>query len=190
MQSFLLTLLVHGSVAASLAVAHSSTPCQKYIQQNSNLPNVTIFATGGTIASSGSTTTQTTNYQVGVGIEELVNAVPPLCNISNVSGMQVTNVDSSSMNTSILLDLSRRITASLDDPSTHGAVITHGTDTLEETAFFLDLTITSQKPVVVTGSMRPSTALSADGPLNLYQAVKLAAANDTSNRGVMVVLNE
>jgi L-asparaginase len=151
---------------------------------------VTIFGTGGTIASKGTTNTQTTNYKVGVTIEALVEAVPELCDISNVSGLQVSNVDSGSINSTVLLNLARYINADTATPSSHGSVVTHGTDTLEETAFFLDLTVKTHKPVVITGAMRPSTAISADGPLNLYQSVKLAGSDEARDRGVLVVLNE
>ncbi|KAJ6150419.1 L-asparaginase [Penicillium samsonianum] len=167
--------------------AHAWESCERHVEI---LPNVTILATGGTIASKASSSTQTTDYRVGVGIEALLSAVPEICNISNVSGMQVSNVDSASINTTILLDLTSRLTAELTSSTVHGVVVTHGTDTLEETAFFLDLVLDSEKPVVITGAMRPSTALSADGPLNLYQAVKLAASSVAYGRGVMVALND
>lgn len=185
-------LLLLGQVyqSNSVALPHASSACDRHAHQNSNLPNVTIFGTGGTIASKGTTNTQTTNYKVGVTIESLVEAVPELCDISRVSGLQVSNVDSGSINSTILLDLARYINADMANPASHGSVITHGTDTLEETAFFLDLTVNTQKPVVMTGAMRPSTAISADGPLNLYQAVKLAASDEARDRGVLVVLNE
>ncbi|CAG8306279.1 unnamed protein product [Penicillium salamii] len=168
-------------------VANATSSCKS---SQPGLPNVTILATGGTIASKASSNTQTTNYQVGVGIDALLSAVPEICNISNVSGMQVSNVDSASINTTILLELTARVKAELADPTVHGVVVTHGTDTLEETAFFLDLVVNLTKPVVITGAMRPSTALSADGPLNLYQAVKLAASKTAYARGVMVSLND
>ncbi|KAJ5342536.1 L-asparaginase [Penicillium brevicompactum] len=170
-----------------LPIAGANRSCEKV---HEGLPNVTIFATGGTIASRASSNTQTTNYKVGIGIEALLDAVPEICNISNVSGVQVSNVDSASINGTILLDLTARLKAELANPSVHGVVVTHGTDTLEETAFFLELVLNSTKPVVVTGAMRPSTALSADGPLNLYQAVKLAASKTAFDRGVMIVLND
>lgn len=170
-----------------LPIAGANRSCERV---HEGLPNVTILATGGTIASRASSNTQTTNYKVGVGIKALLDAVPEICNISNVSGVQVSNVDSASINNTILLDLTARLKAELANPSVHGVVVTHGTDTLEETAFFLELVLNSTKPVVVTGAMRPSTALSADGPWNLYQAVKLAASKTAVDRGVMVVLNE
>lgn len=158
---------------------------------NSTLGNVTIYATGGTIAGSASSNTATTGYTAGaVAISTLIDAVPELLNISNVYGVQIANVDSGNINSTILLELNRQITADLAKDTTTGAVVTHGTDTLEETAFFLDLTISSSKPVVVVGAMRPSTALSADGPLNLYQAVQLAVTPSAQNRGTMITLND
>lgn len=157
---------------------------------NASLPNVTIFATGGTIASQGSSNTQTTGYSIGLGVQQLVDAVPELLNISNIAGYQISNVGSGSINETILLNLSHMINLELAKPETSGVVITHGTDSLEETAFFLESTVKSTKPVVCVGAMRPATALSADGPLNLYQAVVLAGSVAGRERGTMIVLND
>lgn len=158
--------------------------------QNASLPNVTIYATGGTIASQGTSNTQTIGYSVGLGVQQLVDAVPEILSIANIDGYQVSNVDSGTINSTILLNLTQLINAELAKESVAGVVITHGTDTLEETAMFLDLTINSTKPVVVVGAMRPATALSADGPLNLLQAVTLATSEVARGRGVMISLNE
>ncbi|KAH6898657.1 Asparaginase/glutaminase [Thelonectria olida] len=158
---------------------------------NPKLPNITIYATGGTIAGSASSAVQTTGYQAGaLGIQALIDAVPQLCDVSNVRGVQVANTDSTNMNSTMLLELSQQIHLDLQSDYTQGVVVTHGTDTLEESAFFLDLTLDSQKPVVVTGSMRPATAISADGPMNLLSSVTLAADENARGRGVMVVLND
>ncbi|KAH7064979.1 L-asparaginase [Macrophomina phaseolina] len=157
---------------------------------NASLPNITIFATGGTIASQGTSSAQTVGYQVGLGVQQLVDAVPEVLNISNIYGQQIANVGSQNINSSILLSLARNITEELEKDDVSGVVVTHGTDTLEETAFYLDLVINSTKPVVVVGAMRPATALSADGPLNLYQAVSLAASEKAHGRGVMIALND
>lgn len=184
-------LLLAFCMSTSTALPHVSTSCKRHTSNDwRTLPNVTIFGTGGTIASKGTTNTQTTNYKVGITIEAIVEAVPELCNISNVSGLQVSNVDSGSINSTILLDLARYINDTMAEPTSHGSVVTHGTDTLEETAFFLDLTVKTSKPIVMTGAMRSSTAISADGPLNLFQAVKLAGSDAARDRGVLVVLNE
>ncbi|KAH4932494.1 hypothetical protein HBI37_146620 [Parastagonospora nodorum] len=157
---------------------------------NASLPNVTIFATGGTIASQGSTNTQTTGYSIGLGVQQLVDAVPELLNISNIAGYQVSNVGSGDINQTISLTLAHMINEELAKDTVSGVVVTHGTDTLEETAFFLDSTISSSKPVILVGAMRPATALSADGPLNLFQAVTLASSPAGRDRGAMIVLND
>lgn len=157
---------------------------------NASLPNVTIFATGGTIASQGSSNTQTVGYSVGLGVQALIDAVPELLNISNINGLQISNVGSGSINSTILLNLTYHVQAELAKPDVDGVVITHGTDTLEETCFFLDLTVNSSKPIVCAGAMRPATALSADGPLNLLQAVTLAASSNARSRGAMITLND
>ncbi|KAF7544764.1 hypothetical protein G7Z17_g9691 [Cylindrodendrum hubeiense] len=123
---------------------------------NASLPNITIYATGGTIAGSASSADQTTGYQAGaLGVQALIDAVPQLCNVSNVRGVQVVNTDSTNMNSSMLLALSQQIQDDLESPYTQGAVVTHGTDTLEESAFFLDLTIQSDKPIVQRERPRP-----------------------------------
>jgi L-asparaginase len=153
---------------------------------NASLPNVTIFATGGTIASQGGSNTQTTGYYIGLGVQQLVDAVPELLNISNIAGYQVSNVGSGSINKTISLTLAHMINEELAKDEIAGVVVTHGTDTLEETAFFLESTVNSSKPVIVVGAMRPATALSADGPLNLYQAVTLAGSPAGRDRGTMV----
>ncbi|KAF2645429.1 L-asparaginase [Massarina eburnea CBS 473.64] len=157
---------------------------------NASLPNVTIFATGGTIASQGTTNTQTVGYAIGLGVQQLVDAVPDILNISNIAGYQISNVDSGSINETISLALAHQINAELAKDDVAGVVITHGTDTLEETAFLLELTINSTKPVICVGAMRPATALSADGPLNLLQAVTLATSENAKGRGTMITLND
>ncbi|KAI1502484.1 L-asparaginase [Biscogniauxia marginata] len=158
---------------------------------NSSLPNVTIFATGGTIAGSASSSDQTTGYSAGaLGVEILIDAVPQVWNVSNVKGVQVANVGSPSITPEILLNLTQQVQRELDNPYCSGVVITHGTDTLEESSFFLDLTIRSEKPVVFVGAMRPATAISADGPINLLEAVTLAGDPNARGRGTMLVLND
>ncbi|RSM16402.1 hypothetical protein CEP52_000009 [Fusarium oligoseptatum] len=156
-----------------------------------NLPNVTIYATGGTIAGSAGSAHQTTGYHSGaLGVQALIDAVPQLCNVANVRGVQFANADSIDMNSTMLMMLAEQIQDDLDSPYTQGVVVTHGTDTLDESAFFLDLTVQSDKPVVMTGSMRPATAISADGPMNLLSSVTLAATESARSRGVMIVIND
>ncbi|KAL6250045.1 hypothetical protein RBB50_002346 [Rhinocladiella similis] len=163
-----------------------------FSQMNASLPNITVFATGGTIAGSGSSSSSTTGYSIGsVTVSALINAVPQVLNISNVAGVQISNVGSEDITSTVLLKLAKQINEVIcGDPTMSGAVVTHGTDTLEETAFFLDSTITCGKPVVMVGAMRPSTAISADGPSNLLQAVTVAVDPDSKDRGTMVVLND
>ncbi|KAM3418838.1 hypothetical protein BST61_g4802 [Cercospora zeina] len=155
---------------------------------NSSLPNVTIFATGGTIASRGTSNTQTVGYTVGLGVQDLLVAGSSTYRTSMASRFRMS--DRVSINSSILLHLADMITEELSKPDISGVVVTHGTDSLEETAFFLDLVIDSPKPIVVVGAMRPATALSADGLLNLYQAVTLATSANAIGRGTMISLND
>ncbi|KAL1597759.1 hypothetical protein SLS60_008246 [Paraconiothyrium brasiliense] len=194
------TLPAFAALAVASPITHQPQPAFEshplFVRQdiqtpiNASLPNVTIFATGGTIASQGSSNTQTVGYQVGLGVQQLVDAVPEILNISNIAGYQISNVDSGSVNQTILLKLAHQINAELAKDDISGVVVTHGTDTLEETAFFLELAVNSSKPVVVVGAMRPATALSADGPLNLLQAVTLAVSENAKDRGTMITLND
>jgi L-asparaginase len=155
------------------------------------LPNVVILATGGTIAGTGATSTTTVGYTAAtVGVDALIKAVPELQKVARVSGEQVFQIASENMGNEQWLVLAKRVNALLAKPEVDGIVITHGTDTLEETAYFLDLVVKSKKPVVLVGSMRPSTAMSADGPINLYNAVITAGSQDAVGKGVLVVLND
>ncbi|KAK7750634.1 hypothetical protein SLS62_007481 [Diatrype stigma] len=152
-------------------------------------PNVTIFGTGGTIASQAKTTTALSGYQANLSIQSLVDSVSELLDVANLWGIQVSNILSKDMSAAIALQLSKAVNAELSRPDVDGVVVTHGTDTLEETAFLLDLTIQSDKPVVFVGSMRPASALSADGPMNLFQAVILAASKEARGRGTLIAMN-
>lgn len=153
------------------------------------LPNIHILATGGTIAGAGASSTGA-SYKAGqVGIDVLVKAVPQLKQIANITEEQVVKIGSQDMTDSVWLKLAARINELLARKDVDGIVITHGTDTMEETAYFLNLTVKSDKPVVLTGAMRPSTSMSADGPLNLYNAVAVAANPKSINKGIMVVMN-
>ncbi|MFB2588339.1 asparaginase [Acinetobacter sp. c1-l78] len=154
------------------------------------LPNLSIYATGGTIAGSSSSNTDTSKYSVAtLNVDKLINGVPELQNIANVKGYQISSVDSNDVSTQIKLKLANQINQDLAG-DTEGVVITHGTDTLEETAYFLSLTTFSNKPIVLVGAMRPSTALSADGYMNLLQAASVATHPQSKNRGVMTVMND
>jgi L-asparaginase/glutamin-(asparagin-)ase len=155
------------------------------------LPNIAVLATGGTIAGTGATSTTTVGYTAAtVGVQQLIQAVPELSKIANVKGEQVFQIASESMTNEHWLTLGKRVNALLAQNDVDGIVITHGTDTMEETAYFLNLVVKSRKPVVLVGAMRPSTALSADGPINLYNAVVVAGSRDAIGKGVMVAMND
>lgn len=158
---------------------------------NKPLSNIKVLATGGTIAGSSDSNTDTTGYKSGaLGIDKVIASVPQLKDIANVTGEQVANVGSENVDNALLLKLAKRVNQLLNDDQVDGIVVTHGTDTLEETAYFLHLVVKSDKPVVVVGSMRPASAISADGPLNLYHAVKIASTKEAKGKGVMVTLND
>lgn len=153
------------------------------------LPKVYILATGGTIAGAGGSATES-NYSAGqVAIGTLLDAVPEIKDIADVKGEQVVNIGSQDMSDDVWLVLAKRINELLARTDVDGIVVTHGTDTMEETAFFLNLVVKSKKPVVLVGAMRPSTAISADGPANLYNAVVTAVSPASKERGVLVCMN-
>src|SRR6516165_905107 len=136
------------ALAVSLQVAHAN-----------GLPNVVILATGGTIAGAAATGTQAGYTSGAVGIDTMVAAVPGITKLANIKGEQISNVGSQDMSFEILLKLAKRVNELARTPNVDGIVITHGTDTMEESAFFLNLTVKTDKPVVMVGSMRPSTAV-------------------------------
>jgi L-asparaginase len=152
--------------------------------------NIVILATGGTIAGAAATGTQSGYTSGAVTIDAMLAAVPGIKDMANVKGEQIASVGSQDMSFDIMLKLAKRINELLATPGVDGIVITHGTDTMEETAYFLNMVVKSDKPVVLVGSMRPSTAVSADGPLNLYNAVGVAADPNARGRGVLVVMND
>lgn len=154
------------------------------------LPHIVVFGTGGTIAGTGEAG-MATNYRPGsIGVSDLLGATPGLDGLARLSATQVCNVNSDDITGSIWLDLARQVNEAAQRPDVDGIVVTHGTDTLDETAYFLNLTARTDKPVVLTGAMRPATATSADGPMNLYQAVALACSSQARGRGVMAVLSD
>jgi L-asparaginase len=163
---------------AAAAALHAQGPAK---------PKVHIVATGGTIAS--------TNYYSGnagkIGVDVLLKAVPQLDSIASISAHQFANVASTGITPSMWLDLSRAISDTLKARADiSGVVVTHGTDTMEETAFFLDLTVADNRPVIVTGAMRPSDGIGIDGPANLYNSVRVAGDSNARGRGAMVLLND
>jgi L-asparaginase len=154
------------------------------------LPNVVVLATGGTIAGAAATDVQAGYTSGQVGVEQLLAAVPQAKKLASLRGEQISNIGSQDMNDEVWLKLAKRINELVAMPDVDGVVITHGTDTIEETSYFLTLVVKSKKPVVLTAAMRPSTALSADGPLNFFNAVAVAADPDAAGRGVLVVVND
>jgi L-asparaginase len=151
---------------------------------------VQVLATGGTIAGQAASDVDE-GYRSGeVGVASLLSAVPGLRSLARLRGEQLAQVGSQDMNDDLWLRLAARVNALFAADEADGVVITHGTDTAEETGYFLHLVVKSDRPIVLTGAMRPSTALSADGPLNLYNAVAVAADPEARGRGVIVAVND
>ncbi|TIA86912.1 hypothetical protein E3P99_03522 [Wallemia hederae] len=178
------------TTAALAAAAPAAAPVKA--RQEDKVPNVTVIATGGTIAGSGSTF-DTTGYTAGVRpIKDVLGDIPDLDTRANVTSIQYSNIASEAMVSSDIVDIAKMVNNLLCTPESDqaGVVITQGTDTTEETAFALDALINCDKPVVVTASMRPGTAVSPDGPGNLLDAVTLAGSEVGKGRGAMVVLND
>lgn len=157
---------------------------------NVQAKTVAILATGGTIAGSGKSEVGT-KYEPGkVAIDKIIKTIPGITKLAEIQAEQVMQIASQDMDDVAWLQIAKRVNNLLAKKSVSGLVITHGTDTLEETAYFLNLVVKSKKPVVLVGSMRPSTSLSADGSLNLYNAVALAASNYAYDKGVLVMMND
>ena len=156
----------------------------------SSRPRLALLATGGTIASSGQSQAQLQDYSVDTKIEAMLAAVPAMAELADYECEQVCNVSSHRLDDTVLLPLAYRVQALCDRPDIHGVVITHGTDTLEETAYLLHLVVHTTKPIVLVGAMRPATTISADGPLNLYHAAVVACSPAAQKQGVMVVMND
>ncbi|GGD52012.1 asparaginase [Caballeronia grimmiae] len=154
------------------------------------LPRIAVLATGGTIAGRAGDASMTAGYKAGVvGVNDLLDAVPALGNVARIHAEQIASVDSKDMSHALWTTLAQRIDALAAQDDIAGIVVTHGTDTLEETAYLLHLTVKTAKPVVLTAAMRPSSALSADGPLNLLNAVTVAACAQAKGQGVLVAFN-
>ena len=173
-----------------LLVVVFSIACGSVSVAQNRKPNVVILATGGTIAGAAATGTQAAYTSGAVSIDAMLAAVPGIAELANIKGEQISNVGSQDMSVAIMLTLAKRINTLLSQSDVDGIVVTHGTDTMEETAYFLNLVVKSKKPVVLVGSMRPSTAVSADGPLNLFNAVGVAVDPNSAGRGVLVVMND
>jgi len=155
------------------------------------MKNIVILATGGTIAGASHAPADMVGYHAGIiPIDEIVENIEPIKTIANITTEQIAQIDSADMNHEIWFYLAKRINTLLRQSDVDGIVVTHGTDTLEETAYFLNLVVKNQKPVVLVGAMRPSTAISPDGPMNLYNAIILAVNSAAWGKGVLVSLND
>ncbi|WP_104628821.1 type II asparaginase [Helicobacter bizzozeronii] len=153
-------------------------------------PTIYILATGGTIAGSSKSALSGAYKPGQLGVEALIEAIPQLKNQVHLKGEQISNIGSQEMDNATWLKLARRVSALLKRSDVDGIVITHGTDTLEESAYFLDLVIKSNKPIVLVGAMRNASSLSADGPLNLYNAIHVAMSPQARGKGVLVVMDD
>ena len=154
------------------------------------MKRVTILAVGGTVAGSGSGALDASYTSGTVTVDKLIAAVPKINKIATIKGEQISNIGSQEMNNEVWLKLANRVNELLTSDEADGVVITHGTDTMEETAYFLNLVVKSDKPIVFKGAMRNSGSLSADGPLNIYNALSVAISKEAAGKGVVVVMND
>lgn len=154
-----------------------------------NKKKIIVLATGGTIAGVGEDGKETRYIPGSITVDEILSSIPKLNEKADIISIQVCNVNSDDITSNIWIDIAKKINELSKDDDVAGFVITHGTDTLEETAYFLNLTVKTSKSVVVTGSMRPSTSLSPDGPMNLYQSVCVALSPEAVGKGVLVVFS-
>ena len=182
---FSLKKFIAGATVAALSALASIAQAQVA------KPNIVVLATGGTIAGTGASALNNATYAAAkVPVDKLLAGLPELANVANVKGEQVSQIASESFTNTQLITLGKRVSALVKQADVDGVVITHGTDTLEETAYFLNLVVNTDKQIVVVGSMRPGTALSADGALNLLDAVSVAASKDAAGKGVLVTMND
>lgn len=161
------------------------TACLTTVAQT--LPTVVVLSTGGTIA--GKHDPAKGGYVQALSGEDLVSAVPAIKKMAQIHVEQISTIGSNDMTPAIWVRLAGRVNDLLAKPEIAGIVITHGTDTLEETAYFLDLTTVSTKPVILVGAQRPASDPDADGPRNLLDAVRVAVESEAVSKGVMVVMN-
>ena len=154
------------------------------------MARVHVLATGGTIAGTAASPADAAYRSGRLAINALIDGVAGLRNLATLTGEQLSQVGSQDMTDRLWLRLAARINALFSADAADGIVVTHGTDTAEETSFFLHLVVKSDRPVVLTGSMRPATSLSPDGPLNLFNAVSVAAAPESVARGTIVAIND
>src|SRR5262245_51550770 len=179
------------ALAVAFIVGDVAAESLAEVQSQSDLPRVVVLATGGTIAGEQGEPGTLGNYEIRKPIAEIVAQVPELKKYAQVETEQFSNIPSAMMTPDQWLLLAKRINTIFDKRSeVAGIVVTHGTDRLEETAFFLHLTVKSDKPIVVVGAQRPPTGISPDGPINLLSAVRVAVAHDSRGKGALVVMDE
>jgi L-asparaginase len=179
----------HKTTILNIAAIIAASCCALSIQA-ADLPKVRVLATGGTIAGAQASATDYGYKSGAYDVNSLLSAVPNLDKLAVITGEQVANIGSQDMSDEVWLKLAKRLNAVLGSPDADGALITHGTDTLEETSYFLSLVTKSDKPVVMVGSMRPATAISADGPGNIYNGVAIVADGGARGKGTLVSLND
>ena len=180
------------TVLAIVVMLYLAPPVSGQTVANRELPLVWVLSTGGTISGQGASSTSLAEYKSGSLLgEQLVAGVPEIKQVASVKVEQIVNVSSTDVTIANWLTIANRINAIFrEDPKVAGVVVTHGTNTLEETAYFLNLTVKSDHPVVLVGSMRPASAISADGPLNLLNAIRTAVSPEARGKGVLAVLND
>lgn len=177
---------------AAVAMAQGAAATASAARPDSALPRVLVIATGGTIAGVQDAPGTLGGYRAGtLSAEQVVASVPELARHARVEAEQFSNVASTNITPAMWMALARRINGVLRErPELAGVVVTHGTDRLEETAFFLYLTVRSDKPVAVVGAQRPATGISPDGPMNLLSAVRTVASPQAVGKGVVVVMDD
>ncbi|WP_342726372.1 asparaginase [Bradyrhizobium sp. B097] len=177
-------------LAAALVIGLASPAIAQQSPAGGALARVLVLGTGGTIAGQANARAGNAYDSGKVSAANLIAAIPGIDKLAQISAEQISSIGSQDMNDKVWFDLVKRIRTAIDNKEVDGVVITHGTDTMEETAFFLQNVLDTDMPVVLVGSMRPSTAIGADGPANLYEAMRVASAPESRGRGVLVVLND
>ncbi len=180
-----------GRILVALVVVAFALASPVLTQRTPDVPKVRIVATGGTIAGEQQQPGTLGGYEIKKNVNEIVALIPHVQRYAQVETEQFSNVASPSITPDHWLRLAQRINTILKDrPDLAGIVVTHGTARLEETAFFLYLTIKSDRPVVVVGAQRPPTGISPDGPINLLSAIRVATASAARGKGVTAVMDD
>src|SRR5690625_14865 len=161
------------------------------VQMEDIMKKIKLIAMGGTISAWGNSRTDLKDYRSGILTgSDFLQPIPELHQIADLTIEQFDNVSSTEINTTHWIQLRNRIQVLLTEDEYDGIVITQGTNTLEETAYYMHLTVPSEKPIVLAGSQRPFSALSSDAPLNLIHAIRVAVADESHGKGVLVIAND